>query len=92
LEITYKNDIPFTAGLLYVTVSGTDIGDLNSNLVFFSPDKWNTVYIHVNDQVRGVPGTAIFKPYLRATSLDNSSAEIQEGTLLVDNIRLIHFK
>lgn len=92
LEITYKNDIPFTAGLLYATVAGTDIGDLNSNLVFYSPEDWNTVYIHVNDQVRGVAGTAFFKPYLRATSLDNASGEIQNGSLLIDNIRLIHFK
>ncbi|MEM7370722.1 MAG: hypothetical protein AAF587_19065 [Bacteroidota bacterium] len=91
MEISYKNSIPFSAGVLYITTNGSAIGDLNHGLVYQS-DTWNTVYIHINDQVRSIGATALFKPYIRASSLDNSSGEVNSGEIFLDNIRIIHFR
>ena len=90
LEITYKNDVSFTAGLFYTT--GVDLGEIPAGVFFNSNLEWNTVYIHLNDGVRGIPNNALFKPYIRASSLDNSTNTASSGVLYLDNIRIVHFK
>ncbi|GAB4419537.1 MAG: hypothetical protein OHK0039_32070 [Bacteroidia bacterium] len=91
LEISYRGDIAFTAGLYYVGIDGFTVGEIPAGLNFKS-DTWNTVYIHVNDQVRGLPAQTLFRPYIRATSLDNSTGVAASGVLYVDNIRIVHFQ
>ncbi len=92
MEITYKNNIPFTTGLFY-TVPGTgETGDLDSGVFFNSDNEWATAYIHVNQQVRSIIGTALFTPYIRASSQFPDSDSIAAGTLLLDNIRILHFR
>lgn len=91
MEISYKNTIPFSAGILYATTNGAAVGDLNHGLVYQS-DDWNTVYIHINDQIRSIGSTAIFKPYIRASSLDETNGEVTSGEIFLDNIRIIHFR
>ncbi|MEZ4850741.1 MAG: hypothetical protein R3B93_19415 [Bacteroidia bacterium] len=90
IEITYKNNIAFTAGLFYST--GADIGEIPAGVFFKSEDEWNTVYIHVNSGVRGILGNAVFKPYISASSFDSSTGTGKDGFLLIDNFRIIHFK
>ncbi|MCI4670217.1 MAG: hypothetical protein MRZ79_18925, partial [Bacteroidia bacterium] len=92
MEITYKNTVPFTPGLFY-TVPGTgETGDLNSGVFFDSNGEWTTSYIHVNQQVRSVIGTALFIPYIRATSQFPNSDSIGVGSIFVDNVRILHFR
>ncbi|MDX1908850.1 MAG: hypothetical protein SF053_17575 [Bacteroidia bacterium] len=90
LEITYKSNIPFTAGLYYRATAGSDVGELPANIYFESADSWNTVYVHVNDAVRGL-NDALFKPYLRANAKDPDTGTIKNGFLQVDNVRIVHF-
>jgi len=85
IEISYKNNISFTAGLYYVT-AGLDAGELPIELFYNSNMEWNTVYLHVNDAVREAPRNALFQMYLRA----NSGSE--SGVIYLDNIRLVHFR
>jgi hypothetical protein len=84
VELTYKNNVPFTVGLYYVT--NTDAGDLGDGIFFNSNMEWNTVYVHVNDFVRSVPETAVFRLYIRANSNGAS------GKLLLDQVRVIYFR
>jgi hypothetical protein len=90
MEITYKNTVSFTVGLLYATAS--DIGEIPAGVFFRSEDEWNTAYVHVNAGVRGILGTALFKPFIRASSFDASTNTAREGFILIDNFRIIHFQ
>lgn len=83
VELTYKNDVPFTVGVYYVTNS--DAGDLGDG-IFFLSKEWNTVYVHINDFVRRVREPAVFRLYIRANSNGAS------GRLLLDQVRIIHFR
>ena len=86
IEVAYKNDISFTAGLYYIT-QGLDAGEIPLG-VFFNTNMegWNIAYLHINDQVREAPRNAAFRLYIKANSGTDS------GTLLLDNIRIVHFR
>lgn len=91
MEITYRNvNIPFTAGLLFATLDGQDAGDLPATVFFFS-EEWNTVYINFNDAVRAIPSQAAFKPYIRASSINRETGEAVNGSIFIDNIRILYF-
>ncbi len=86
VEIAYKNDVSFTAGLYYVTQS-LQVGEIPLGVYFNTQmEDWNIVYLHINDQVRETPENAVFRLYLKANSGN------QSGTLLLDNIRIVHFR
>ncbi|MFK7926408.1 MAG: hypothetical protein AB8H47_30955 [Bacteroidia bacterium] len=85
IEISYKNNISFTAGLYYVTPA-LEAGELPLELFYNSNMEWNTVYLHVNDAVRETPRNSLFSMYVRA----NSGSE--SGVIYLDNIRLVHFR
>jgi hypothetical protein len=85
-EITYRNDIPFSVGLAYRSVSGTDYG--TTPVVTLTPsEEWNTVFVHLVQQIRGntTPDPA-FHLWFSADGNDST------GTIFLDNIRFIHFK
>lgn len=85
-EITYKNDIPFTVGLAYKSLSAGENGTIP--VVTLNPsDEWNTVYVHFVEQIRGlsVPDAA-FHLWLSA------DGDGETGEIYLDNIRLIHFQ
>ncbi len=84
VEVTYKNNIPFTVGLSFIT--GSNSGELGDGILFNSNLEWNTAYIHVNDFVRSVSETAVFRLFIRANGNGNA------GTLLLDQVRIIHFR
>jgi hypothetical protein len=86
IEIAYKNDVSFTAGLYYIT-QGLNAGEISPG-VFFNTNMegWNIAYLHINDQVREAPRNAVFRLYIKANSGTAS------GTLLLDNIRIVHFR
>ena len=83
VEITYKNDIPFTVGMYHNNINFEEVG----GEVYYNPrSEWNTVYIDVNDEVRAIPGNEQFTLFLRA----NGGGDI--GEIRFDNIRVVHFK
>lgn len=84
VEVTYKNNIPFTVGLSFITSSNS--GELGDGIFFNSNLEWNTAYIHVNDFVRSISETAVFRLFIRANGNGNA------GTLLLDQVRIIHFR
>lgn len=84
VEVTYKNTVAFTVGLYYVT--NTNAGELGDRVFFLSESEWNTAYIHVNDFVRSVSESAVFRLYIRANSNGAS------GQLLLDQVRIIYFR
>ncbi len=90
-EVTYKNDIPFTVLMIGLAPGSPIEVELPTNVLFFSPDEWNTAYIHLNDLARSIPDGSIFKLLFRASSQEAGSATGRSGTIFLDQIRLIHF-
>ncbi|MEO0897763.1 MAG: hypothetical protein AAFY71_15260 [Bacteroidota bacterium] len=91
MEITYKSDVTFSPGLFYTVVGNGETGDIRTNF-FNSNGEWRTAYLHVNQSVRSVIGTALFTPYIRATSQFPNSDSIGTGTIMIDNFRILHFR
>lgn len=91
-EVTYRNNVAFTAGLYYVSPNGLETGEVPAGLFFNSGLEWNTVYIHVNDGVRSLPDGMLFKPYIRADSRNTETGQPASGVLYLDNLRIVHFQ
>lgn len=89
IEITYKNDISFTAGFFYAYPD--QIGEIPAGYFFNSNLEWKTVYIHLNDDLRTLPDNGQFKLYIRANSMNPTTGVGQEGVIYLDNIRVVHF-
>lgn len=83
-EITYRNTIPFTAGLKYS--STFDVGEVSTGIFFSPSEEWNTVYVHLKPLARQVPQPAAFGLFLRA------EGQGRTGQILLDNIRVIYFR
>ncbi len=83
-EITYKNTIPFSVGLIYQSISGV----LRQDVLTVSPNgNWNTVYVHLITEVRAIinangPAT-LFWLWIRADGGGD------EGYIKFDDIRVI---
>lgn len=92
LEVTYQNDIPFTVELVGLAPGSLIEESLPTNIVFASPDEWNTVYVHLNQLARSMPQGSVFKVLFRASSFQEGQQQGREGYLWLDHIRLIHFK
>lgn len=87
-EVTYKNTIPFTIGLVYTSSAGgtqkTEILNVSEN------GKWNTVYVHMISEVRSIinayGANTRFFLWLKA------DGENKDGYILFDDIRVIREK
>lgn len=90
-EVTYKNDIPFTVLMIGLAPGSPIEVELPTNVLFSSPDEWNTAYIHLNDLARSIPDGSIFKLLFRASSQEAGATSGRSGTIFLDQIRLIHF-
>lgn len=90
IELTYQNDISFTAGLLYNFAGVTEV--LSPGVFFRSTGEWNTVFVNLNDLVRGVPDGALFRLWIQASSRQPNSGQGREGYLLLDRVRVVHFR
>ncbi|MDX2286960.1 MAG: hypothetical protein NW241_22540 [Bacteroidia bacterium] len=90
LEVAYRGDLPFTAGLYYR--SGSTAGELPTQAFFPAENQWNIAYFHINEQIRTLPAAAVFKPFLRASSRSATTGQGREGTLFFDRIRIVHFR
>lgn len=83
-EITYKNTIPFSVGLVYQSILGTG----SRTIVNVSPTgEWNTIYVHMISEVRAIinsngPATN-FWLWIKADGAD------KEGYIRFDDIRVI---
>ena len=85
-EITYRNSIEFTVGLVYEDVLTGNIG-IEPVLNLRPSESWNTVYVHLIGQARQI---------INATSEDTNfwlwiqaDGEGNEGFIYLDDIRLI---
>lgn len=88
LEITYKSDLGFNAGLMYESLG--DMGDIPySAYIDKSPDEWNTVYIRLNNIMAKLNdfyrSNALYRVFIRAQT-DGTI----EGKILLDNVRVIY--
>lgn len=90
-EVSYRNDIPFTVLMVGLAPGSPIEVELPTNVVFSSPNEWNTAYIHLNDLARSLPAGAVFKLIFRASSLEAGTSSGRNGFLFLDHIRLIHF-
>lgn len=86
-EVTYKNTIPFTVGLLYGSVTSP----ATQAILSVSPStEWNTVYVHMITEVRSIlnlNGTDTeFWLWIRADGENN------DGYIRFDDIRVIKEK
>lgn len=83
-EVTYRNSIPLTVGLLYQNAGGLSSRDV---ITLSATNTWNTVYVHFVDLVREIVNTGgedtAFWLYLKADSED------KEGYIALDDVRLI---
>lgn len=86
-EVTYKNTIPFTVGLIFQTTQ-----TVNGEVILSVSEsgKWNTVYVHMIAEVRKILNTygpnTIFNLWLKA------DGENKDGYILFDDIRVIKEK
>jgi len=85
LEVRFKSDIPFAAGLFYEEVGQGNFGPIGGDILYKS-DDWTTVFIPLTDPVRGLAGANLrYRVWFRA------DGQRESGTLYLDYIRLIHF-
>ncbi len=88
LEVTYKSDLGFNAGLMYESLG--NMGDIPySAYIDASPEKWNTVYIRLNNIMAKLNdlyrGNALYRIFIRAQT-DGTI----KGKILLDNVRVIY--
>jgi hypothetical protein len=84
LEITYKSNILFGAGVLR-----TYLGDLKlvqKTLPVKADNQWHTIYVNLTPAIYGTNPGSQFKIYL------TSNAAGEDRYIVFDQIRLIHFK
>lgn len=83
LEMDYKTDIPFTVGVFI----NNDIESVRLPSLTINPkDEWNKIYIHMTPQIGAPTQVSTYKIYLNAYKSDDETG----GTILLDNIKLIH--
>jgi hypothetical protein len=86
-EITYKNNIPFSVGLIYQSLLGVQ----SVEIVTVNPSaEWRTIYVHLITEVRKIINTngadTVFWLWLKA------DGEGQDGYIRFDDIRVIREK
>ena len=85
LELTFKSDIPFAAGIYYEEAGQPNFGPIGGDILFKSND-WTTVYVPLTDPVRALAGANLrYRVWFQANGRGES------GTMYIDYIRLIHF-
>jgi hypothetical protein len=86
-EVTYKNTIPFTVGLIY----GSTTSPRKLPILTVSPSaEWNTVYVHMITEIRNILNA-------NGTSTDfwlwlQADGEGEQGYIRFDDIRVIRQK
>jgi hypothetical protein len=86
-EITYKNTIPFTVGLIY----GSRTNPNRKPILTVSPSStWNTVYVHMITEVRNIINAA--GPSTDFWLWIIADGEDKEGYIKFDDIRVIKEK
>lgn len=83
LEINYKSNNPFTAGL----VINSDMASLRPVLVINPSSKWNKIYINLTPALSSYQGVSSFRVFFTAMK----STTDAEAKIYFDNIKLLHF-
>lgn len=86
-EITYKNTIPFSVGLVYQNGSAVR----TQTVLTLSPSaEWNTVFVHFISEVRAIlNGNGLDTKFYLWLKADGES---QDGYIRFDNVRVIREK
>jgi hypothetical protein len=85
LEMHYRNDVPFVLGLI---AYDPDPEYLEGVFVFNVRPGWNKIYFNITEQV-AVLRQNQYRLFFRLNLNDAGSAT--EGSVWLDNIRLVHF-
>ncbi len=86
MEIALKGNQLLQAGLIEEKTDGTQIV-YNFITLVPKPDKWTRVYVNLSPVVASTPATSKFRVYLFTDSYNRETA-----TLLIDDIKILHFK
>ena len=86
IELNYKNDAPFTMGLV-----GSENGNSsfpNYFYIFKPQEDWNKIYIDLTEQIKvsGFPNYQIAFQVLQPPN-----AEQESHSVYMDNLKLVHF-
>ncbi len=83
LEMNYKNNSPFTVGIVIYEDS---YPTYHAMLVYNAHEDWNKVYITLTQAVSSAYGATSFKIFFGA----GKSSAVDESIIYLDNLRLIH--
>ncbi len=86
LEMNYKNNSPFTVGLVIHEEGYSTV--FHSLMVYNARTDWNKVYINLTQVVANAYGATSFQLFFGA----GKSPEVEETRLLFDNFRLIYLQ
>jgi len=94
LEINYKSEIPLEIGISWVSASnGRETSFLN---VINPKDEWGKIYINYTEQlelINNIGGIQAWQILLRARMPEENGTVLSgEREVLLDNIKLIHYK
>lgn len=84
LEITYKSNILFGAGVLRSYLGNLEL--IQKTLPIIADNEWHTVYLNLTPAIYGTNTGTQFKIYL------TSNASGEDRYIVFDQIRLVHFK
>lgn len=83
LEFDYRSDVFFTVGVVGITGL---VENVVPKLVIGPKEKTNKIYIELSNEI-GVLATPLYKLYFRV----EKTAATASATVLIDNIKLVHF-
>ena len=84
LEINYKSDVAFVAGMY---VNSASQGTIQAVTATINPsDEWNKIYINLYSEVNGYPNVLGHKVFIGAINYEGQG----EKTLFLDNIKLLY--
>lgn len=83
LELNYKNDYTFSAGIFIQ--KATEI--IKKDIIFITPkEDWNKIYINLTDELSKSHGAIDFKIFFRTVL----SGEQETAEIYLDNIKITH--
>lgn len=84
LEINYKCDMAFVAGMY---INSASQGEIQAATARMNPsEEWNKIYINLYSEVNGYPNVLSYKVFLGAINFEGRGPR----TLYLDNIKLLY--
>lgn len=83
MELNYKSNSPLTVGLIIYGVETSQ----QAVVVINPSETWNKIYINLTPTISFNTDATKFKVFFSA----RKDSEVEEGKILIDNIKLLHF-